>query len=205
MKKRFLTTLCALAIAASLIGCEKTRDLTSESKSEEVTKLQDKYDSLSDDYSELKKKYENLQDDYDDLKKQLENTTTEQITTTEKPTTEQATTETQPADLSGYASNITYDQLARTPKDYEGKNIKMSGEVLQLMEGTDATAIRMATDSSWDDVIYIEYDPSITNERILEGDKITVYGMYCGIFQYESTLGGMISVPSIYVHHIERK
>src|SRR5699024_863073 len=35
----------------------------------------------------------------------------------------------------GYDTGITYDQLARTPDDYEGEKVKFSGKVLQVMEG----------------------------------------------------------------------
>lgn len=197
MRKRILLILSTVIMASSLVGCEKSN----EAASEEINTLQDKYDSLSDDYNELEKKYQDLQSDYDNLKEQIENTTTEETTTSESV----ITTEEQPDNWADFASDITYDQLSRNPDDYEGKSIQMTGEVVQLMEGEDSNAIRMATDDAWNDILYIEYDPSITEERILEGDKITVYGLYYGIIQYESTLSSIISVPAMYVQHIERK
>src|SRR5699024_10509101 len=45
----------------------------------------------------------------------------------------------------GYDTGITYDQLARTPDDYEGEKVKFSGKVLQVMEGNGSTVqLRMA-------------------------------------------------------------
>lgn len=35
----------------------------------------------------------------------------------------------------GYETGITYDQLARTPDEFEGKKVKFSGKVIQVSEG----------------------------------------------------------------------
>lgn len=45
----------------------------------------------------------------------------------------------------GYETGITYDQLARTPDEYIGDNIKFSGKVIQVMKGDGTTEIRFAT------------------------------------------------------------
>src|SRR5699024_4279095 len=59
----------------------------------------------------------------------------------------------------GYDTGITYDQLARTPDDYEGEKVKFSGKVLQVMEGNGSTVqLRMAINDDYDKVIYVEYD-----------------------------------------------
>ena len=145
--------------------------------------------TLQTDYDTLEGKYNTLQSDYNELKALYD--------------AETAVTYETPTDLSEYATDITYDNLARTPDDYEGKAVKLYGKVIQLIEGGEETQIRLAVDGDYDKIILIGYDPAIVSERVLEDDYITIYGISMGIYTYESTIGGMISVPAVYVEHIE--
>lgn len=200
MKKKLLVVSAMLSIA--LVGCGQAKDLADDSTKKDLESLQADYDSLKTKYDDLYEDYGKLQADYDELKeKQAEQEITTEVEVSEPD--DVITTEETPADLSGYASDVTYDQLARTPDEYEGKVIQMSGEVVQLMEDTDLNAIRVSTDDMYNDIIYAEYDPSITDERVLEDDNVTMYGTYYGIVQYESTLGQTISVPYMLLDHIE--
>ena len=140
-------------------------------------------------YSELETKYNTLLADYEELEA-LYNVET-------------AVTYETPTDLSDYATDITYDNLARTPDDYIGKAVCFTGKVVQLIEGDGETQIRLAIDGDYDKIILVGYDPSIISERVLENDNITIYGISMGIFTYESTIGGMISVPGVWVDYIE--
>lgn len=196
MKRKIATVILAMVLSTSLFACSTTTDTSKSSSAgngKRFVELQKKYDKLSEDYDELQQNYSDLQTRYNELEQQLEQYTSEE---------EENTVET-PTDLSQYATDITYDQLARTPDDYFGKAIKITGEVIQLMEGTDTNAIRLAVDGSYDTIMYMEYNPSIIEQRILEDDTITVYGIYCGIYQYTSTMGATISVPSMAAQHIE--
>lgn len=103
----------------------------------------------------------------------------------------------------GYNTGITYDQLARTPDKYETDKVKFSGTVIQLIEGDDTVQIRFAVNGDYDRILLAEYDPSITDSRILEDDKLTLLGFSTGIITYESTMGGDISIPSMYVDEIQ--
>lgn len=213
MRKRILVIATALMCTVSLCACGKSNDTDeettekiaiAESNSKEYENLQKKYDELSDDYNELQQKYDELKAEYDEIVNQPKEEPIEEVV--ENATEETITTEEPPADWSEYASDITYEQLARTPDDYKGKAIQLTGEVIQLLEGADGTnAIRIALDTNWDEVVYAEYDSTILDERVLENDRVTVYGYYYGIYQYESTLGQMVSVPSLYAENIEIK
>lgn len=97
--------------------------------------------------------------------------------------------------------SVGYSDLERTPDDYYGKYIKKSGVVLQAIDG-DTVQLRVATSGSYDDVIYVEYDSSIMDSRVLEDDHITLYGMYTGIYSYESSGSGTISIPSMVAYDI---
>lgn len=104
----------------------------------------------------------------------------------------------------GYDTGITYDQLARTPDKYIGEKVKFSGEVIQVMEGNGETQIRLAVNNNYDKIIYAGFDSSAVQSRVLENDKITIYGMSSGLISYESTLGGTISIPGVLIDKIDQ-
>lgn len=100
----------------------------------------------------------------------------------------------------GYETGITYDQLARTPNDYVGKKVKFKGKVVQVLEGTTETQIRLAVNGDYDSILYCSVPKAKTeNTRILENDYITVMGISKGLLSYESTMGGTITIPSVSV------
>ena len=104
----------------------------------------------------------------------------------------------------GYDTGITYDQLARNPEDYKAEKVKFKGKVLQVIEGDDEIQIRLAVNSNYDTVILCGYDPDIVSSRILEDDIITVYGTSIGTISYQSTMGGKITIPAMYVDKIDQ-
>lgn len=104
----------------------------------------------------------------------------------------------------GYETGITYEQLARTPDDYTGKKVKFSGNVVQILEGDDEIDMRLAVNNDYDDMLYVVYEPSIVSSRVLEDDTITVYGTSYGLYSYESTMGGKITIPLVYVDRIDQ-
>lgn len=93
--------------------------------------------------------------------------------------------------------SVAYSKIARNPDDYEGKQLKFSGKVVQVMEGDEETQIRLATDDDYDDIVLVGYDPAIMDKRVLEDDTVTVYGISVGLITYESTMGGNITIPAL--------
>ncbi len=104
----------------------------------------------------------------------------------------------------GYETGITYDQLARTPDDFIDKKVKFNGKVVQVIEGSGVTQIRLAVNDNYDTILFAEYDSSITDSRILEDDMITIMGVSTGLLTYESTMGGEISIPGVSVEKIDQ-
>lgn len=97
-----------------------------------------------------------------------------------------------------YKTGVTFDQIARTPDDYEGEKIEFTGKVLQVMEEDDYTEIRLAVDGDYDNVILVDVDSNIMNgSRILEDDLVTVSGVSDGTTTYESTSGANITIPAM--------
>ena len=99
-----------------------------------------------------------------------------------------------------HCKSVDYKKLARNPGKYEGRRIKFSGRVLQVQESgggyLPVTVLRVATKGRWDNVIYVRIYGKM-NSRILEGDKVTLWGEYTGVYTYTSVLGAGITIPSM--------
>lgn len=104
----------------------------------------------------------------------------------------------------GYDSGITYDQLARTPEKYDGSQVKFSGEVIQVVEDSNFTEIRLAVNSNYDTILHCSI-PKFTGitARVLEHDMITISGLSDKLYTYTSVMGNKITVPSVYVSKVE--
>lgn len=101
---------------------------------------------------------------------------------------------------------ISYKKLARNPDKYEGKKIKFTGQIIQVMESSWGTAYRIdVTKGSygiWDDTVYVEFDPS-SNNRFLEDDIVSFYGKYDGLYTYETVLGASVTVPKVVAKYMD--
>lgn len=102
---------------------------------------------------------------------------------------------------------IPYKKLARRPKKYDGKKVKFTGKIAQVIEGSYLTSYRIAVTKKaydyWDDYVYVDYYGD-SSERLLEDDIVSFYGKYDGIYTYESVFGARISIPSVEAEYIER-
>lgn len=101
-------------------------------------------------------------------------------------------------DPNSYKTGITYEQVARTPDDYEGKKVQFTGKVIQVIEDPSETQIRLAVDGNSDNIILVGFDPDILNgSRVLEDDLVTVSGTSVGTASYKSTMSGKITIPAM--------
>lgn len=55
--------------------------------------------------------------------------------------------------------------------------------------------MRIATRGNYDDVVYVTYFRGEGESRILEDDRVTVYGKCEGLYTYESTTGKSVTLP----------
>lgn len=156
---------------------------------EQNTTLFNNNSNLNNKVKDLESKYNTLQSDYDELQQLYTNETAVEYET--------------PTDLSQYSTDITYEDIARTPDDYEGKALCYTGEVIQVLEIDGEIDLRVALDEWWEDILLCGYDPKITDKRVLEGDTVTVYGVYYGVHTYESAFGTNITLPLLWLDHIE--
>ena len=99
----------------------------------------------------------------------------------------------------------SYDDIARSPDQYEKKLAKFTGEVIQVIRDGDKLQMRVdvtKTTYGYKDTVFVFYTIS-NGVNVLEGDIITMYGELRGMQTYESVLGAEISIPRIYVKYID--
>ena len=103
--------------------------------------------------------------------------------------------------------SISYNDLARTPGDYEGQYVKFSGKIVQVCYEAESifyySTYRLATRGSYGNVVYIKVDNYGSGSRILEDDWITIYGKFDGLYTYETVMGSSITIPCIVVEYFE--
>ena len=170
--------------------------------------IQKQYDNLLSENLQLDTDYEKLKEENEELQAQIEELTNPKTDLEESEETGELSDElntfinSNMEDVSMFRSDLSYDEIARHPNDYDGELLTFSGEVAQVIEGDGTTELRIAVDGDYDDIIYGIYDNRILDSRLLEDDKIQFYGESCGIISYQSTLGATISIPSISIYKI---
>lgn len=214
MKKK---TIALIAIAAFIFGClagcvAGSSPDTSEGESSSST-LSDQYDELDQKYTDLKKEYgeykekmepyEDLEEKEAEARKIEAEKKAEEQKKKEEEEAAAAKKEAEEKEKKGYDTGITYDQLARTPDDYINEKVKFSGRVVQVLEGDGDTTIRLAVNDNYDTILIGSYDSTIVSSRVLEEDMITIMGTSAGLYSYESTMGGTITIPSVIIEKIE--
>lgn len=97
---------------------------------------------------------------------------------------------------------FTYKDIARNPDNFNGKHMKLDGEVIQVSEGLfNSVTLRVSSrkdELGFDEDIYlINYKYSDGESKILEEDNITIWGICSGVTSYKSVLGSTITIPSV--------
>lgn len=102
----------------------------------------------------------------------------------------------------------TYKEIARNPNKYKGENVKFTGKVMQVTEdfinSNFITILLQVTKNEYDlydDTIYCNYTYESGEDKILNDDIITIYGICEGDTSYISVLGSSITVPKINIKY----
>ncbi len=95
----------------------------------------------------------------------------------------------------------SYSDIERNPDSYEGKQAKISGEVIQVSEGI-LNTVTLRVDCGGD-IWYVSYSRSEGESRILEGDTITCYGECDGVTSYITVIGSQVTIPSLDMKYYE--
>lgn len=99
----------------------------------------------------------------------------------------------------------SYKKIFRNPDTYKGKQAKFTGKVLQVRESSGFYILRVATSGNYDNVIYVTYSTDSKASRILEDDRVTIYGTLTGLESYEAVSGATITIPRISAEYIDVK
>ena len=168
----------------------------------ENKKLEDENEKLEKENKELKDKVEQAKPWFE--MKEEERKAEEERLEQERLAKEKAEQEERERkEKQGYNTGITYNQLARTPEEYKEEKVKFSGKVLQVSEGFGYNVIRLGVNGSYDNVLYLIVFNGTTEERILEDDYITIYGVSKGIETYTTVMGASMSIPKVNVDKID--
>ena len=107
---------------------------------------------------------------------------------------------------------MSYKELARDPDSVKGMLIKVTGEVIQVIEAANKDEYCVyrvdITKSSWGfytDTIMVKYDGYGKTPRILDDDIVTFWGVYNGLTSYTTILGSTETVPLMTAEYIEIK
>lgn len=93
-------------------------------------------------------------------------------------------------------TKTNYESFARDEQTYLDKPISFTAKVYQVVEGDSYTMYRLAVDKSSDAMFLGTISSSDLSIRILEDDIVTIEGTSTGLYSYNSTRGGKITVPS---------
>lgn len=69
-------------------------------------------------------------------------------------------------------------------------------------EGYGLNEYRIAVNGDYNDIIYVRYQMAKSETRILEDDNVTLYGLSCGLYSYNS-FAGNVTLPLIEAQLIE--
>ena len=105
-------------------------------------------------------------------------------------------------ELDNARTDVTYDNLMRTPDDYFGQVVQLSGTVIQTINGDGVVQQRVALYDDYDQIVLIEYSKDLPEVRLLDDDYITFTGVSFGTVTYETVLGSTLEIPSILVERV---
>lgn len=100
----------------------------------------------------------------------------------------------------------TYREISRNPGEYKGKKAKFSGQVIQVMQDTYGSLIAYTLRvnvSGYNTTVYVNYYASKDDPRILDKDRITMYGVLDGEKTYTTVRGDSITIPMFEAEYID--
>ncbi|MGN1302426.1 MAG: hypothetical protein ACI4VO_02080 [Clostridia bacterium] len=132
----------------------------------------------------------------------------ERIEKEQKEAEEKAKKEQEEREFKASCQAYTFEQMARNPDNFKGTNVKVTGEVVQVMSDSYSTNLRVNITKNgtystyYTDTIYVVYYPESGEDKILENDIITIYGTSQGDCSYTTVLGSTVTLPNIKAKYI---
>jgi hypothetical protein len=102
-------------------------------------------------------------------------------------------------------AEFNYRAFSRDPKKYTGKLVTITGKVLQVIEDEDDLNMRVATNGSYENIVFVTYTRKSADEsRVLDDDRVVITGKFEGIHSYKSVGAGPVSIPHVEADTIEQ-
>lgn len=195
---------------------EKIKEETEEAKQKAADEAKKAVDDAKKAAEDAKKKAEEeAQKAIEDAKKKAEEEAAAaeaQKKAEEAKAAEEAQKATDEKTYKASCEKIAYKDIARNPDKYVGKNVKFTGQVVQVQEDvsffgksnsiTMRVAVTKGSYGIWDDYVYCTYTYSEGESKVLEDDIITFYGECKGDTSYVSVLGSNITLPEVAVKYL---
>lgn len=202
----FVTLLYATGISNKynkLLSGENSVILERDMLKENLTKKEELANKLNEENEELKKKID-LAKPWFEMEEKDRKEKEAKLKSEKEAKEKKLAEEKEKQKKQGYNTGITYEQLARTPDKLMGKAVKFHGKVIQIIEGDTEVQMRLAVNDDYDKILYCAISKdNLKGTRILENDKITIYGISTGLITYDSTMGGKISIPGVLIEKYE--
>lgn len=125
---------------------------------------------------------------------------TEEVTEEVAEEIEEETPEIDPEDLSNYRTDYDIKDVERNPAEYKDELLSFEGKIIQVMEDDVFTSYRIAINGDYDRIVYLQTFSETLEERLLEDDYVTVYGIFDDLLTYETVLGANQTVPAFIAH-----
>lgn len=102
----------------------------------------------------------------------------------------------------------TYEEIARNPDNYTGKDLYFQGQIIQVSEGLfDSITYRISVTPGkyglWEDPVYVTYTIPEGSMKFLEEDIVDFYGVCQGDYTYTTIMGAKVTVPKVDAKYIE--
>ena len=97
---------------------------------------------------------------------------------------------------------LNYEDILRNPNSYKDKYCKLSGTVSQVIEGWFGSYTIYIKDTNGD-IWGCTYSYGENESHLLEGDKVTVYGMCDGTANTKTVLGKQVTMPYVEIEYID--
>ena len=112
---------------------------------------------------------------------------------TENETTDEAVNDSELYKIASECEFIKYEDLARKPDDYTGKNVMFAGQISQVLQEDNKYQYHIYLSEDEDGFAFYELPDGA--DRILENDIVYVFGSFEGLMTYETTRGDERTVP----------
>lgn len=102
--------------------------------------------------------------------------------------------------------DATFEELMRDESAWKGYKVKFYGKVLQVQTEDKFIVYRIGTEGSYysqGDFYVVLPKDKMTGKRILEDDRVTVYGTFVNVTSYKTVLKATREVPLVLAHHID--